>query len=439
MGVLTLNTVKTNTMNFFNPFKSALGYLLTQSKDTCIRCCFLPVFLLLISTSISAHLPHGLTKETVGSLNRFVYEDGNQAPLLVSDDYDRANLDLIRWSFVNPLNDGWVAMTGTNTIDAYLELSVPEGQSHDPWQINRSVRAMQDAPDNDFEVDIKFASEPDPNLRYQQQGIIVEESNDNWLRFDLFSNGSGLRIFAASTVNGSSSAKLNVAVNPGEATYLRVGRTGDTWTFSYSGDGQTWTTAGSFSHAMAVSSVGPFAANHNTGGNPSPAFTAQVDYFFNTASPISPEDDGEETDVWEPFIHTTSTTAGANELTINWYTDEPSIGAIDFGLTIAYGTTETESVPTYYHSVTITGLVPGNTYHYQIRSIDDLNQEAVSKDFIYFFDPSGPTIDVWYGDTQDFGTLGNPQEFYINIFGNVSDVDGVTIYLIHLMEDLLLI
>ena len=39
---------------------------------------------------------------------------------------------------------------------------------------------------------------------------------------------------------------------------------------------------------------------------------------------------------------------------------------------------------------------------------------------------TGPTIDVWYGDTQDFGLLGNPQEFYINILGNVSDVDGVS-------------
>jgi hypothetical protein len=38
-----------------------------------------------------------------------------------------------------------------------------------------------------------------------------------------------------------------------------------------------------------VTSIGPFAANHSGSGN-SPAYTAQVDYFFNTASPIDPED-----------------------------------------------------------------------------------------------------------------------------------------------------
>ena len=46
---------------------------------------------------------------------------------------------------------------------------------------------------------------------------------------------------------------------------------------------------GSFSQALAVSDVGVYAGNHATSGSP-PAFQALVDYFFNTASPISPED-----------------------------------------------------------------------------------------------------------------------------------------------------
>lgn len=36
----------------------------------------------------------------------------------------------------------------------------------------------------------------------------------------------------------------------------------------------------------------------------------------------------------------------------------------------------------------------------------------------------GPIIDVWYGDSQKFGHLGNPQN-WVNILGNVSDSDGV--------------
>ena len=343
----------------------------------------------------------------------------------LSDDFDRANLDSSRWTFVNPLDDGWVAMTGQNTADAYLELSVPEGPTHDPWNAeNRSVRVMQSAADTDFEIEVKFDSEPDPTKAYQLQGIIIEESDNNWLRFNLQSNGSNLLVFASSTVSGSSSAKINLTVSSGAATYLRVNRSGDTWTFSYSGDGSAWTVAGSFTHSMVVSSMGPFAANHGSGNN-APAYTAEVDYFFNTASPISPEDDGAEADTWVPFIHTIKNQAGGTSLTITWYTDELSIGAVDLGLNSSYGTTETETTSAYTHSVTFTGLTPGETYHYQIRSEDSLSQEATSGDYEFTFDPTGPTIDVWYGDTQDFGVLGNPQEFYINIMGNVSDSDGV--------------
>ncbi len=351
----------------------------------------------------------------------------SSGPAIVSDDFNRANLDLNRWNFVNPLGDGWVAMTGKGTSDAYLELSVPFGTSHDPFNDNLSVRAMQSAPDTDFETVVKFDSEPDPNERFQLQGIIIEQDVDNWIRFDLSSDGSSLRLFAAVTSNGNSSSQFLIGVNPGEATYLRVNRTGDSWTLSYSADGQAWTDAGSFNAALTVSAIGPFAANHSSGdgGASSPAFTAQVDFISNTANPIVAEDTNVEPDVWEPFIHTISTFASIDQLTINWYTDEPATSAVDFGLTPAYGTTETDPALTYFHSVTIDGLVSGETYNYRVRSADDQNQEAVTGNFTVTFDPAGPVIDVWYGDTQDFGQLGNAQEIWVNIMGNVSDPDGV--------------
>jgi hypothetical protein len=40
-------------------------------------------------------------------------------------------------------------------------------------------------------------------------------------------------------------------------------------------------------------------------------------------------------------------------------------------------------------------------------------------------DESGPLIDVWYGSSQVFGHLGQPQE-WINILGNVSDPGGIS-------------
>ncbi|MBW3547778.1 MAG: DUF1349 domain-containing protein, partial [Actinobacteria bacterium] len=204
------------------------------------------------------------------------------AGTFVSDDFSSTPLDP-RWTVVDPVGDGTVAITGTEVGDGHLELSVPAGTSHDAWKTNRSLRAMQAAADEDFEVEARFDSLP--SARYQMQGVLVEQDADDWLRFDFFHDGKSLRAFAAKTVAGSSTALINVSVPSGSPLYLRVARQGGQWTMSYSYDGSAWTTAGSFSHALAVSAIGPFVGNAGSSGT-QPAFTASVDYFFNTASPI---------------------------------------------------------------------------------------------------------------------------------------------------------
>ena len=196
-----------------------------------------------------------------------------------SDDFNSASLNS-DWVVVNPQGDGLLALTGTGTADAYLELSVPAGE-HDLWRSQKdAVRVMQASTDSDFEIEAKFASEP--SAKYQLQGILIEEDDSNWLRFDTYHDGSNLRVFAAATTNGSSQVKINVAVASGAASYLRVNRQGDEWRLEHSADGTSWTEAGSFTQGLAVDAVGTFAGN---AGN-SPAFTSQVDYFFNTAAPI---------------------------------------------------------------------------------------------------------------------------------------------------------
>ncbi len=76
---------------------------------------------------------------------------------------------------------------------------------------------------------------------------------------------------------------------PTQPFWMRVKRTGNTWLLTYSQDGVTWLTGVSFSFTMTVADLGPYAGN---AGSPPPAWTASVDYFFNTASPIVPEDGG---------------------------------------------------------------------------------------------------------------------------------------------------
>ena len=200
--------------------------------------------------------------------------------MLNSDDFSSSDLDPI-WRFEGPAETS--AELGVNTEDAFLKLVTPDG-NFDAWQTNTTARLLQDADDVDFQLETRFLSTP--SEQFQSQGFLVEADAQNWLRFDILSDGTNLRAFGAVTVNGVTSPRFNVVIPEGEAPFLRLTRTGDFWTFEYSQDSLVWTAAGSFSHAINVSSTGLFAGNSGL----SDGYTAEIDYFENTAAPIIDED-----------------------------------------------------------------------------------------------------------------------------------------------------
>jgi len=226
---------------------------------------------------------------------RITSEDGNSNPAipveqsftttadpsgLVSDVFNGTSLNLGAWTLVDPVGDAILLMTGTQ-----LAISVPGGSSHDVWTSgNFAPRIMQAASDTDFSVEVKFDSVP--SEAYQLQGLLVEADSDTFLRFDFYSNGSDLKVFAASIDNGSASIRTNQTISSGTALYMRVERQGDQWTQSYSNDGTNWFIAASFSFTLPVSSVGVFVGN--AGSNP-PAYTGVIDYFHNTTNPVLSE------------------------------------------------------------------------------------------------------------------------------------------------------
>jgi regulation of enolase protein 1 (concanavalin A-like superfamily) len=172
-----------------------------------------------------------------------------------------------------------------------LVLSVPAGSAHDTWSDGvNGLRVVQPVANADFEVESKFESMG--SAAFQDEGILVEQDASTVLRFDVYNAGGSVNVFAASVAGGVASVKVASALSPVPSApfWLRVKRTGSTWLFTYSRDGVSWSTAGSFSFAMTVAKVGPYAGNAANGPSPAPAWTATVDYFFNTASPIIPED-----------------------------------------------------------------------------------------------------------------------------------------------------
>ena len=206
----------------------------------------------------------------------------------VSDDFNSCALNTGLWQFINPVSDGTYSVNGTQ-----LQLHAPANVSHNIWlEGNRSVRVMQPTQNGNFEIVAKFQSVV--SQRYQMQGLLVEEDSRNFLRFEVYHDGTHTQLFAARFLNGTPRAVISgVILTGGTPSYLRVTRVGDQWSFSYSYNSTDWTSGGSFTHPLTVTKTGVYAANHGTPpGRPTPAHTAIVDYFFNSAAPIVPEDGG---------------------------------------------------------------------------------------------------------------------------------------------------
>ena len=96
-----------------------------------------------------------------------------------SDDFHSTSLNTSLWTIVNPLGDGTVGPNGTNLL-----LSLPAGTEHDVYNSDPGLRVMQNVGNTDFDVVVKIDSPPtDP---YQEQGLIIQQDANNWLRFDFF-------------------------------------------------------------------------------------------------------------------------------------------------------------------------------------------------------------------------------------------------------------
>jgi parallel beta-helix repeat protein len=68
--------------------------------------------------------------------------------------------------------------------------------------------------------------------------------------------------------------------------------------------------------------------------------------------------------------------------TIAWTTAESSTSVVEYGTSTAYGSTATDGITTS-HSVTLSGLSAGTTYHYRVRSTDGDNNTEISQDYTF--------------------------------------------------------
>jgi hypothetical protein len=162
---------------------------------------------------------------------------------------------------------------------------------------------------------------------------------------------------------------------------------------------------------MTVSAVGVFAGN---AGNPVPAHTGLVDYFFNTAAPIvadprTPVITTQPADRLVP-AGTSATFAvavdGLTPLAFQWSRDGVAIPDATAAVYVTPPTTSADSGALF--AVTVSNSVG----------------TLVSRAARLTVNSAAPLIDIWQGPEQTFGALGRPQ-WAVNLLGNASDSDGL--------------
>lgn len=373
----------------------------------------------------------------VATLLQPVAAQGQASPAFPSDDFNRAELG-DDWEVVDSVGDGAVEVKGGGSGDARLELTVPEGSNHEPWSVNRSVRAMRSAANTDFAAIVRFQSVP--AKQYQMQGLIVQQDSSNWLRFDVHHDGTRVKAFASATSGRVSAVRVKRNAQVGASSFVRVTRAGTSYTLATSADGEQWDDAGTFESDIEVGQVGVFVGN--AGGNP--AFTAVADYLFEAGAPIDPEDGGGATGGFPLTVTSTGpgtvarspdkasyaageqvtltpvvapgvafggwqgdATGGDTPLVVtvdrpmtitavfapdssapavgdlrvaprtttaqvSFTTDEGAKASVRYGPSerLEYGSVSPRQLETS-HLVTLTGLSPGRTYHYEVSATND--------------------------------------------------------------------
>jgi PKD repeat protein len=188
------------------------------------------------------------------------------------DDFSSSTLDP-SWSFAGVGNYSLTANPG------HLQMNVPAGSDHNCWNTTlgcpRMLRSVSNT-DGIYETKIDGVN---IGTAAQTYGIFLQQDDANFLRFEFWTNGSGVRPAAWKNIGGiGSNAIYGPVITLGSSNYLRVTRTGSTFQLDYSTNGTTWVTAGSFTQAgFSVNKAGLHV--DNAGGSSAPATTANFNYF----------------------------------------------------------------------------------------------------------------------------------------------------------------
>lgn len=204
----------------------------------------------------------------------------NSAAGVTSDQFNGSSVNLGLWTIVDPVGGSSITEGGGN-----LSIAVAGGALHDPsfGGANNAVQLVQTISGN-FTAIAKFNSFP--TAQYSFEGIEAIQDSSNYIYFQIGSDGVSTQLGAISIIAGATTLVGGVtSFTPGAFECLSMTQAGTSWTLSYSADCLNFTVLSTFTQALSVVKVGPWAGNYNDSAPAAPAFTALVDYFVNAVIP----------------------------------------------------------------------------------------------------------------------------------------------------------
>lgn len=208
-----------------------------------------------------------------------------------SDDFAEGSLDAT-WTKTRETGGASVEFEGSGTRDARCNMVIPA--SNFSLSTVGSLRCLQTASDNDFQLEVKIDTIPPGSCN---SGFWIQDAGPGsgptadlvWFIAESSAVDGDLE-FHSLTIEDlaiRSNEFTDYGSSPDPPFWLRLDRTGDDWTFEYSFTGNNWVETDTQTFAMTVAAVGFCQSNIDPAF---PASTGKFDYFFENSARIARED-----------------------------------------------------------------------------------------------------------------------------------------------------
>ncbi|WP_233275885.1 ThuA domain-containing protein [Isoptericola variabilis] len=253
-----------------------------------------------------------------------IVPDDTAASAGPDDEFDGDQLDPCRWTVLNE-DTGLYRVTG-----GALELDTTPTDIYGGDNSAVPNIVLQPQPGNSWTVQTRVDGS-DFDRQYQQGGLILYGDDDHYVKLDLVTdNAAGQPVARRIELRSEVGATIQdpqpqVSVTSGVA-WLRLTRSGDTFTGEYSADGETWAELGQVSNStLADAQVGLFGLGGGAQGNANA--TAAFDHFRVIGDDVEPltvsatldpaEPDGPDGTWLGPVTVTVETTGGPAGATVH--------------------------------------------------------------------------------------------------------------------------